>query len=68
MWGVKDPDGCHLILRFLHTAHANDPMQGWSGIGVGGRAGWRGAGGNMLLGDENREKKRERESVGPTIK
>jgi hypothetical protein len=43
-------------------------MQGWSGIGVGGRAGWRGAGGNMLLGDENREKKRERESVGPTIK
>jgi hypothetical protein len=48
-------------LRFLHTAHANDPMQGWSGIGVGGRVGWRGAGGNMLLGDENREKKRERE-------
>jgi hypothetical protein len=41
---------------------------------VGGRAGWRGAGGNMLLGDENREKKkkrereRERERVGPTIK
>jgi hypothetical protein len=27
----------------------------------GGIAGWRGAGGNMLLGDENREKKRERE-------